>query len=115
MACPLQWAAIITRSTGTVHTSYHCRDTYSDSDPDRHQNLVICSLAHCQPSLKISCKSVRKFWRKVANRQTDTQTNDDDYISSLAEVIIIVVVVVIIKQNCLLLFLIISTVIYLMT
>ena len=27
-------------------------------DPDRHQNLNMCSLAHCQPSLKvsISCK-----------------------------------------------------------
>jgi len=42
-------------------------------DPDRHQNLIIWSLAHCQPSLKISCKSVRKFLRKVANRQTDKQ------------------------------------------
>ena len=30
-----------------------------------------CSVAHCQPFLKISCKSVRKFLRKVANRQTD--------------------------------------------
>jgi len=40
-----------------------------------HQNLIICSLAHCQPSLKISCKSVRKFLRKVANRQTDKQTD----------------------------------------
>jgi len=58
-------------------------------DPDRHQNLTISSLAHCQPSLKISCKSVCKFLRKVANRQTNRQTNDDDYISSLAEVIIL--------------------------
>ena len=33
------------------------------------------SLAHCQPSLKISCKSVREFLRKVANRQTDKQTD----------------------------------------
>jgi len=40
-------------------------------EPNRHKNLTICSLAHCQPSLKISCKSVRKFLRKVANRQTD--------------------------------------------
>jgi len=32
--------------------------------------------------VKISCKSVQKFLRKVANRQTD-----DDYISSLAEAI----------------------------
>jgi len=44
-----------------------------DGDPDRHQNLIICSLAHCQPSLKISCKSVRKLLRKVANRQTEKQ------------------------------------------
>jgi len=30
---------------------------------------------NCQLSLKISCKSVRKFLHKVANRQTDRQTN----------------------------------------
>ena len=58
-------------------------------DPDRHQNLIICN-SHCQPSLKISCKSVWNFLRKVPNRQTDKQinrqTNNDDYISSLAEV-----------------------------
>ena len=39
----------------------------------------------------MSCKSVRKFLRKVANdrqtnRQRNRQTNNDDYISSLAEV-----------------------------
>jgi len=50
-------------------TSYQCRDT----DPDRHQNLIICSLAYCQLYLKISCKSVLKFLRKVASRQTDKQ------------------------------------------
>jgi len=45
-------------------------------------------MAHDQPSLKISCKSVRKFMRKVANRHTDRQTkNNDDCLSSLAEVI----------------------------
>jgi len=55
-------------------------------DPDRHQNLIICSLAHCQSSLKISCKSVRKFLRNVDNRQTDRQTDNDDYITSWAEV-----------------------------
>jgi len=46
-----------------------------DGGPKRRQNLIICSLAHCQPSLKISCKSVRKFLCKVVNRQTDRQTN----------------------------------------
>jgi len=51
-------------------------------DPDRHQNLSICSLVHCQPTLKISCKSVSNFLCKVANRQT----NNDDYVSSSAEV-----------------------------
>jgi len=44
-------------------------------DPDRHQNFIICSLVHCQSSLKISCKSVQKFLRNVANRQTDKQTD----------------------------------------
>ena len=60
-------------------------------DLDRHQNLNVCSMIHCQSSLKISCKSVRKILRKVTNRQTDRQANrqanNDDYITSLAEVI----------------------------
>jgi len=56
-------------------------------DPDRHQNLIICSLAHCRLSLTISGKSVREFLSKVANRQqTDKQTNNDEKITSLAEV-----------------------------
>jgi len=55
--------------------SYKGRDTDPDPDPDRQQNLIICLLAHCQPLLKISCKSVPKFLRKVANRQTDRQTD----------------------------------------
>jgi len=42
-------------------------------DPDRHQNLIICSLAHCEPFLKISCKSIQKFLCKVANRQIHKQ------------------------------------------
>ena len=55
-------------------------------DPDRYQYLIIYSLAHCQPSLKISWKSVPKFLCKVANSQTNRQTNDDNYISSFAVV-----------------------------
>jgi len=39
------------------------------SDPARYQDLSICSLAYCQPSLKTSCKSVRIFLLKVAYRQ----------------------------------------------
>jgi len=61
-----------------MHTSV----TIRICEADRHQNLIICSQAHCQSSLKISCKSVRKFLHKVANRQT----NNDDYISCLAAV-----------------------------
>ena len=49
------------------------KSLYPDDDPDRHQYLIICSLAHCQPSVKILWKSVRKFLRKVANRQTNKQ------------------------------------------
>jgi len=68
-----------TRSTGTVHTSAKARLAsvairIRICDPDLHQNLIISSFPICQPSLKISCKSVRKFVRKVANRQqTDKQ------------------------------------------
>ena len=54
---------------------------YPDGDPDRHRNLSICSLAHSQTSVKISCKSVWKFLRKVGNRQTE---NNDENRSSLA-------------------------------
>ena len=50
---------------------------YPDGDKDRHQNLTVCSLANCQRSLKISYKSVPKFLRKVANRQTNRQANND--------------------------------------
>jgi len=79
-----------TRSTGTVHTSAKAHLTSvaisvppsCESVRDRHRNLIICSLAHCQPSLNISCKSVWKFLHKVANRQT----NNDESITSLAEV-----------------------------
>ena len=81
-----------TRSIGTVDTSAKARLISAAiririPDADRHQNLIVCivcSLAQCQPSLKISCKSVLKFLCKCANRQT---TNNDDYISSFVEVI----------------------------
>ena len=52
---------------------------YSDGDPDWHQNLITSSLAHCQPSLKISCKSAPNFLRKVANKERERQTDNDDY------------------------------------
>jgi len=76
--------SVVTRSTETAPTSAKARfDTIAIRiririrvcirDPDRHQNLIICLLAYYQPFLKISCKSVRKFLRKVANRQTDKQ------------------------------------------
>jgi len=44
-------------------------------ESDRHQNLIFCSVDHCQPSLKILCKSVQTFLRKVANRETDRETD----------------------------------------
>ena len=58
-------------------TCYQCRDMdldlYSDPWSGLLSNLTICLLAHCQPSLKISCISVGNFLCKVANRQTDRQ------------------------------------------
>jgi len=71
------------RSTETVHTSAKARLTSveisvlpsGESVRDCHQKLTICSLAHRQPSLQISCKSVRKLLRNVANRQIERQTN----------------------------------------
>ena len=86
---------LLTRSPETVHTSTKARFTsitilihMQIPNLDRLQNIIICSFDHCRPSLKISCESFRKFLRKVANKQTDKQTNNDDYISSLPEVII---------------------------
>jgi len=64
----------------------HCRD----GDPDRHQNFIVCSLVRCQPFLKISCKSVGKFLREVAKRQTVRQANNDENITSLAEANILI-------------------------
>jgi len=73
-----------TSSTGTMRTSakarlinvaiwIQIRIHIRIPDPDLHQNLIICSLPDCQPLLEISCKSVWKFLRKVANKQTDKQ------------------------------------------
>jgi len=65
------------------HSVSHIRDEsgkqslYPDGDPDCHRNLGICSLAHSQTSMKISCKSVPKFLRKAANRQTKKTTKTD--------------------------------------
>ena len=72
----------INSNRGTVHISAKARLTsvaiqirihIRTTDPDRHQNLIICSMAHCQSSLKITCKCVWKFLHKAANRQTDRQ------------------------------------------
>jgi len=75
-------------------TSYQCCTTDPDAYTDRHQNLTICSPAHCQHSLKTSCKSVRNFFcaKLLTDRQTNRQRNDDNYISSLAAVFNLVTV-----------------------
>ena len=52
-----------------------------DGDADRQQNLISCSACHCQPSMKMSRQSVRKFLHKVANNQTNRQTNNADDIT----------------------------------
>ena len=67
---------IISRSTGTVHTSAKAHLTsvmiqIQIRDPDRYQNLIICSLAHWLPFLKISCNSVWRFL--LTDRQTNKQ------------------------------------------
>jgi len=64
-----------------------CRDMDPHPVPYRYSDSVIWIVTKklfvdCQPSLEISCKSVRKFLRsgKVANKQTDKQINNDDCI-----------------------------------
>jgi len=65
-----------------------CPDLGWIRDPHRQKNLVILIIGHWQPFLKIPCKSVWKFLRKVANSQkADKQTDDEENITSLAEVI----------------------------
>jgi len=70
---------IITRSTVTVHTSAKVRLTSVAIRIRIRIATIICSLAHCQRSLKISCKSVWKFLCRVANKQTDRQTITKTY------------------------------------
>jgi len=59
--------------SGSVFRSGWIRIRIRIRDPDRHQN---CLLPHCQPSLKISCKSIRKFCAKLL---TDEQTTTITY------------------------------------
>ena len=82
-----QSSRLILLSVSPNNDEYGKQSLYPDGDPNRHLNTNICSLAHCQPSLTISGKSVRKFLRYVATKQTDRQTNNDQNITSLAEVI----------------------------
>jgi len=95
---------VLTSSTELVHTSAKVHLTsvairIHIRYPDHHQNLINCSSANCQPSVKISCKSVLKFMRKVANRQTNRQTSNNDYVSPLAEVDVLVSSYSVIKGN----------------
>jgi len=74
----------LTRSTGTVHTSAKARLTSVTiqirvliriPDPDCHQYLIICSLAHCQSSWKFHGNPFGSFCAKLlTNRQTTTKT-----------------------------------------
>jgi len=73
---------IQTRSNGAVHTSAKARLTsvaiqirIRIPDPDRHQMLIICSLAYCQPPSKFHADPFESFCAKLlTNRQTDRQT-----------------------------------------
>ena len=59
--------AVSCSAVGWYHFPYKSgkKSLCSDGDPDRHHNLIICSLALCQPSLKISCKSIPSFCAKL--------------------------------------------------
>ena len=51
-------------------------------DPDRHQNCITWSLSHALPLQKISSKSIHKFASNLTDRQTDTQTDRTENITS---------------------------------
>jgi len=87
----------LTRNIETVHTSAKARLTIVAPwiririrDPDRHQNLIFCSLAKLP--WKFHANPFGSFWVKLwqtdrqTDRQTGKQTNNDDYIFSLADV-----------------------------
>ena len=42
---------------------------------EHHENVLNCSFYQVPPTLKISWKFVQQFFRSVANRQTDRQTD----------------------------------------
>ena len=55
-----------------------------DGNPQRHQNVIICSLAHYQLFLKMLLKYVHNVW---TDKQTNKQTNKQTPSTSLVEVI----------------------------
>jgi len=69
----MQHSQLIALSISPNSDESRKQSLYPDGDPDCHQNLIVCLFAHCQHSLKISGKSIRKFLHKVANQQTDRQ------------------------------------------
>ena len=59
---------------------------YGDGDLDRHENLIICSLLSCSLPCKFCVNLFGNFCAKwLTKRWMDKQTNNGDYISSLAE------------------------------
>jgi len=85
----------LTRSTGTAWTKHtstkHILAVLRYGSGFLSVSLIqiatkIQLFVHFHLALKISHKPVPKFWCKFANRQTDRQTDNDNYISSLAEV-----------------------------
>ena len=69
----MQHSQLIALSISPNSDESRKQSLYLDCDWNRHWNLIICSTAHCKPSLKISCKYVWNFLGKVANRQTNKQ------------------------------------------
>ena len=55
-------------------------------DPDHSQNPITCSLYHPGPLHEISSQSVHNVLSNFVNRQTNSQTNATESITSLAEV-----------------------------
>jgi len=58
--------------------SYQCAISVSpsgESDPDRHQNLIICSSAHCNLPWKFHANPFRSFCAKLL---TEKRTNNDE-------------------------------------
>jgi len=59
-----------------MKNEYEKQSLYPDGDPDRHQNLIICSWARCQmPTFRENFMQIRSEFIAYICQQTERQAN----------------------------------------